>query len=341
MKRFLLFLLSLLLGIILFSWIVSRIGWEEIKGALLVFTGPQGILIFALTFAALLVGNWKWKAILAGQKINISFRALLGPYLASFPIMFLAPVLFFAGEIFRSYVLRERNLVPFAKGAASVVIDRILEWTAALVVIFFGIVFFLYKIGLPSGKVALIFGGAFLVFVALISFFYFRTFRRESIARLFLRIFGLKNFNHSSSILEIEREIFNFFKFKKRAMWLGLGLSFLKTAILYLRTALLMLFLGKAVGALSVLSILGFNLLAVMLPIPAALGSHEAIQFFAFGALGMSSATAAAFAVIIRSAEILLAFLGIILLLRIGAGLLKLVILKKMNNIAKNINDQH
>ena len=44
---------------------------------------------------------------------------------------------------------------------------------------------------------------------------------------------------------------------------------------------------------------------------------------------------------IVNSVGILLAFLGIILLLRIGAGLLKLVILKKMNNIAKNINNQH
>ncbi len=336
MKRFLLFLVSLLIGVGLFIWIGKVVGWQEIKNAFLVFTGWQGLTVFSLTLLAILIGNWKWKEILRGENIKISFRELFKPYLAGFAIMFLAPILLWGGEIFRGYVLKEKNSIPWSKGMASVFIDRILEWTANLVVIFFGVLFFLLMIGFPPKNLAIIFGGVFLFFAFGISTFYLKTFRRESMAEFFLRIFGLRMLHRASSILDIEKEIFTFFKIKKPAMWRGFALSFLRAVVMYLRAWLLILFLGKSLGALPALSILGFSYLAVMIPIPTALGSHEAIQTFAFNSLGLGSSTATAFTMIIRGAELIIALTGVVILFRLGVGLFKNTLYKKMNNFNRN-----
>jgi len=337
MRKFLLFLISLLVGVGLFIWIGRTVGWQEIKNTFLVFSGWQGMAIFGLTLLMILIGNWKWKEILRGENIKISFRDLLNPYLAGFSVMFLAPILLLAGEFFRGYILKEQNAIPWSKGMASVVIDRILEWTANLVVIFFGVLLFLLIIGLPPMKLLIIFGGAFLFFAGGISYFYLKTFKRESMAKAILRTLGLAKLNQANSILEVETEIFNFFKPKKKSMWRGFGLSFLRAGAMYLRAWLLILFLGKEISALPALSILGFTYLAAMIPIPTALGSHEAIQTFAFSSLGLGLSAATAFTMIIRGAELIIALVGIIILYRLGIGLIRNTLFKKINNFSKNI----
>ena len=334
MRKLFLVLISFLIGVILFIWIGEVVGWQEVKKAFLVFTGWQGLAILGLTILMAIVGTWKWREILRGGGITVSFFDLFRPYLAGFSVMFLAPILFWAGEIFRGYVLKEKNSIPWSKGMASIIIDRILEWTANLVVVFFGGIFFLLMIGLPPKDLGMIFGGVFLFCAAGITFFYFKSFKRESMAKAFLKIFNQKL---DSQPLEIEKEIFIFFKLKKKEMWRGFGLSFLRAGIMLLRTWLLILFLGKSISALPALSILGFTYLAVMIPIPTALGSHEVIQTFAFNSLGLGMGTATAFTMIIRGAELILAFYGIIILFRLGLELLKNTLLKKAEKI---INQQ-
>lgn len=125
-------------------------------------------------------------------------------------------------------------------------------------------------------------------------------------------------------------------------MWKSFGLSFLRAGTMYLRAWLLILFLGRNISALPVLSVLGFTYLAVMIPIPTALGSHEAIQTFAFNSLGLGMASATAFTMIIRGTELIIALVGVIILFRLGIILLKNTLYKPehRNNrrIIKNEN---
>jgi len=187
-------------------------------------------------------------------------------------------------------------------------------------VIFFGTLFFICKVGRPSGNLVKIFGGAFLFLTFGIFFFYLKTFKKESIAKTFFKIF---NHRMDSKPLEIEKEIFDFFKLKQITTWKSFGLAFLRVILTYFRTLLLIIFLGEKISFLPVLSILGFSYLATMFPIPTSLGSHEAIQVFAFNSLGLSSSIAAAFTMIIRGAELIIAFAGLVILFRSGISLFK------------------
>src|SRR4030042_3462349 len=168
MKKLLLFLVSLLIGLGLFIWVLKFVGWQGIKSSFLIFTSWKGLVIFGLTLLMMLTGSRKWKEILKGEGINVPFLDLFKVYLAGFSVMFLAPVMFLGGEIFRGYVLKEKNSVPWSKGIASVIIDRILDWTVNLVFIFLGVLFFLLTIGSPPPKLIINFFGGFFFF-----FFFF------------------------------------------------------------------------------------------------------------------------------------------------------------------------
>ncbi len=166
-----------------------------------------------------------------------------------------------------------------------------------------------------------------------VSQYKFKVFRKESILKILSSWLGLKVLEEKGSLVEIEREIFNFFKPKRKQMWKAFSLSFLRAAVMYLRVFLLIIFLGKSIGGLPVLSVLGFTYLAALIPIPAALGSHEAIQIFAFNSLGLGSFAAAAFTMIIRGAELIISLVGIVILFRLGTGLLKSLLSKKISNL--------
>jgi len=326
MKKFLLFLISLVIGGLLFIWVIKLVGWQEIKRAFLVFTGWHGLAVFSLTFLLALAVTWKWKVILKGEEVDISFLELFRFYLAGFSLTYLFPMIFWGGETFRAYLLKRKNSVSWSKGMASVIIDRIFDWTTNLIIVFFGIIFFVLTIGLPPKKLAIIFGGTFILWFLAVSFFYFKVFRRESLAKFFLNLANYKTQN--SEPLEVEKELFNFFKIKKISLWKGIGLAFFEELINFIRIWFLVLFFGKNISFLPILSIDGFSYLATMIPISASLGTYDMIQTFAFSALGLGANFGAAFALIIRGAEIILALIGAGFLLRLGVKLFEIDFLK-------------
>lgn len=337
MKRVLSFFISLIAGIGLLFWISRFIGWQETKSALFIFTGWHGLVIVLLTLLMVLVGAWKWKVILESQGYHLSHRDIIAPYLTCFSLIYLFPMIIFGGELFRGYVLRERHNIPWSKAASSVFIDKVLEATSFLFAILVGLVYFLIKIGLPPRNLCFIVGGFLFFCIVAIGFFYFKTFKRESIIKSVNGLLG-RSKALGGDVVAVEKEVFRFFKIEKKALWVGLALAFLRILITWARCWILILFLGKSINVLAALSILGFYYLAVMIPIPASLGSHEAVQVFAFNALGLGSGLAPAFTMIQRGAELIVVFVGLIFFLKLGIGLLQAFLFKKIDSIIKQDN---
>ncbi|PIS17360.1 MAG: hypothetical protein COT59_01055 [Candidatus Nealsonbacteria bacterium CG09_land_8_20_14_0_10_42_14] len=332
MKKILSFFFSLSLGVVLLIWVIRFLGWEEIKSAFLIFTGWHGMIILFLTFLMLFFGMWKWQVILKNQGHKLSHRELLGPYLAGFSLVYLFPMIVLGGEIFRGYILKEKHAVTRQKAIASILIDKILELTSFLIAIIVGLFFFFFKTGLPSRNLGIIFGVVILFLVLAAAFFYFKIFKRESIARFFNK-FLIKKFPNQESLIEIENEVFHFFKFKKKGLWQASALAFLRVAVTWLRCWVLILFLGKNVGIFSALSVLGFYYFVLMIPIPTALGSHEIIQTFSFQALGIGASIAPAFTMIQRAAELILAFIGLAIFMKLGMRLLRVALFRKVEGL--------
>jgi len=326
MKKFLFFLTSLLVGTGLFFWVLKEVGWQEIKNAFFIFTLWQGMIILILTVAKTITATWKWKVILRTEGVNVPFFSLLESYLAGFSIMYFFPTAFFGGEIFQSYILKKKYSVPWSKGIASSISDQILDWTTNLIVIFLGMTLFLFKMSLFPKKIAIICFIIFPLSLLGISYFYFKAFKKESIIGFLFKRFS-RNIQNVEA-LEIEKEIFSFFNFKKGSFWKGIFIGFIEEIFFLLRIWVLINFFGRDINLLSAVSILGFSYLAMMIPIPAVLGVHEGLQTFAFNALKLGAGLGTAFALVIRGADTILALIGAFISFRVGSELLRKTLLK-------------
>jgi len=334
-KKLLFFFVSLLIGVGLLIGVINFIGWHEIISAFLIFTGWHGLIILLLTLLALFLSLWKWQIILKGQGYNLPLLKLAGPYLASFSLMYLFPVVSLGGEIFRGYILKEKFAIPWKNGITSILIDKILEITTIFIAILGGLIFFVFKVGFPVNRLAIIAGIILFLSAALLGFIYFKIFKKESIVKSVAKLLGRKNF-FNMEILGAEREIFIFFKSRKNYLLLAFLLAFLRIAATWLRTWLLVLFLGKSVGFLTALSLLGFYYIISLIPIPAALGSHEVIQTFSFSAFGLGVGLAPAFTMIQRGAELVLALAGLAIFLKIGLEMIKNILFRKLESFTQD-----
>lgn len=257
MRKSLPLLLSLILGIILFYWITNIIGWKEIKNAFLVFSYWQGLIILSITISVVLVGALRWKEVLKGEGVLISLKDIIKPYLAGSSIVFLTPVIFWGDEVFQGYALKEKYSVPWTKGIASIAIERILEYTGKIPLIFFSILFFIQKISPIPPKLVIILGGIFLLLGIFIIIFYFKAFKKESMVRFFLRTFNLLERNGANSVLDVEKEIFNFFHLAKTTTRRAFELTLLRVALMIIRTWVLILFLANPSNLFLVLALEG------------------------------------------------------------------------------------
>jgi uncharacterized protein (TIRG00374 family) len=329
MKKTYLFLISFLVGVLLLVLVIKIVGWNEIRKSLLIFTGFKGLIIFLLTFLWMLIINWKWKEILKTRGTDIGFFNLFKPFLAGFSVLYLFPTLVLGGEFLRGYILKKKYSLSWSKGMASVFIDRIVDWTTNLGIVFLGMGFFLSKIGILPKKIGLAVGFTFFIWLLFTIFFYIMAFKKKSIVRLFFKIFRLGSLN--IGLMDMEKEIFDFFNVKNISFWKIIGIALLEEAILLFRIYILLIFLGKEIGFLVALSISGFYYLSTMIPIPASLGIQDGVQAFAFGALRLGASVGTAFTLIIRTAELAVALIGIILLFRLGIKVFEDTLYKEEN----------
>lgn len=297
------------------------------------FSFKAGLMILFLTALSYLVRSWRWKTILKSQGYDISAMRIIEYYLSGNALGFFFPLVVFGGEVFRGYDLKEKYSVPWSKSIASVFIDRFLEITINTIAIIFGVFFFLSKVSFPSENFKIYLFVLAIFTALLIGAFYFKSFKKESIIGFFLKRLNLRNYNGANTIIDTEREIFSYFRPNAKTMWHGLALTILMELILLARAFLLVLFLGKNIGSLASLSIVAFSFLAVILPIPAAIGSHEAVQSFIFNSLGLGASTGLAFVFIIRGAELIMALAGLIIFFRLGLELLRAFLLRKIKKL--------
>ena len=106
-------------------------------------------------------------------------------------------------------------------------------------------------------------------------------------------------------------------------MWMALIINLLKFVVSIARSWAIIFFLGIRADVVTVFSISAFSNIAYIAPLPAALGSLEALEAFAFEKLGFASPSAVAFTLILRAADILLALVGIFLVFRFSTKWLR------------------
>jgi uncharacterized protein (TIRG00374 family) len=338
MKKILKFLISFFIGIFIFWLVMKMVGWGKIGEALVLFSGFEGLIIILLTFTTAIIGVLQWKLILQSQGSNIPTKELGKLWLVGFMMSYLTPCTLLGGEALQVYLLKKRFNLNWEKSAASIIIDRILSGTFFLMFLIAGILAFCFYGHFPSDImlwfIILVIGGLF----GLLLLFYFKALNKESVLEWFLHFLGIKkekikNNKNGKIVFSTEKEVIRFFSPKKTAFWKSLGLSFLRYFLLFFRVSLLIFFLKGGIEISRTLAIYGLANFALLLPLPAALGSLEAAGAFSFNALGLGAGEGTIFAITLRSADLFLCLIGFIFGIKFGLNLAERKILEFIDRL--------
>ncbi len=329
MKKILNFLIALIIGIFIFGLVIKIVGLKRIEEATLLFLSFKGLIIVLLTFIIAIISVLRWKLILRSQGFNPLANELkdIGKiWLVGFAICYLTPVALFGGEAFRVYLAKKKFNLKWEKSAASVVIDKILDGTFFLMFLIIGILTFLFYGHFPTVTMAWLIGLIVGLLAGSLFLFYFKAINKESILGWILKFFGIKeekikNSSNGRMVFDTEKEIIRFFSLKRKSFWKGIGLSFLRYFLFFLRAAILIFFLEGGMEISRALAIYGFNNLALLFPLPATLGSLETVGILSFKALGLEMAHGSVFAMVLRGADLILSLFGVIFLLKFTLNL--------------------
>jgi len=342
MNKVIFFLASLTIGIMIFGLVTSKVGLGEITNAFFLFSLRGLMAVLILTFLIGLTDIWKLKFILKTQGQNLSCLKIAEVWLPGFAVSYLTPFAIWGGEFFMVYILRKKFEVAWEKGGASVFIFRVIDATIFFPFLIAGIFIFPALTGyFPTTKVLIVGGIITSIFVLLLLNFYIKSFKGKSVLEGFLKIFKknrkkIEETKGGKIFFDGEKEVIKFFNPRKKEMWIAIANSVVKYLLILTRVWLLIFFFQGGVSVLKALTVYGFFNLSCLLPVPAQLGILEVSEAIVFQGFGLGANVGIAFALTLRAMDFLGCFMGILVTIKIGFGLIKRKIIEIIDKLTLN-----
>ena len=326
MKKILLFILSLVVGIALFIGVIVYIGVDEIIAAFQSFSWSIIAVVVVLSFIQVFITIYRWKLILEAQGDRVPFRKLIAPKFVGYAISFLTPGLYVGGEPVRAFVLKKQTGTSYSHGFASIIVDKILDFTYPLPFLIAALVYAIFAYDLPWGAVS-VFVLILFILIIILGIFYIQTYRGRGFFSSLIKFFQLHRIRRINRLLEkmlyFEKLIITFFNHRQTLFIKGLLISLLGGIVILTQFTVILYALGVAASFWQILVMMVFMILSFLIPIPASLGAFETGQVVVFAALKHTTSAGVAFTLILRTAEILKVGLGLIFLSNLGLKFLK------------------
>jgi uncharacterized protein (TIRG00374 family) len=321
MRKYLFVFVLLLIGIGLFIFALKTTDLSQVTFALLKLWPTKFLLVLFIYFSgAILISSFRWFFILKTEKQKPKFSRVLWAKTVGHSLSYLTPVVFLGGEPFRYIILKEENSIDSNSIISSIIIDKLIFFVVSAISFLIGLFFFLNYIHVAF-KIKFFIFAALIIGLALAELIYFKVQKLIEkrgiftwlIEKLYLsKIKTIKE--NQKKIEEIEKEIFNFFKVKRKATTITLVLATIEIFFLLFSYWLIIHFIGKGLELGKIFAINGMIGLAYIIPLPAALGSLEVSQAFIFDTFELYSGSGIAFSLILRGISLIIAGIGISLL---------------------------
>ncbi len=326
MKKTLVLLGSLLVGIGIFLYMILHFNIKEALSSFAVFSPKTLFLYLLVSVIIMIVLVFRWKRIMNTLDIKIPFLKLFLYKLSGYAVGYLVPTKK-VGVDARTYLLfKEKKIVSSSKGASSVMLDNMLEFAGDIFFAFVGFIvlisFFNISLKLKIALIAALCASALLVG----SFFYSYNRGKHVFSRLieFLRIDRIKVFNLLKNwVKSSEKHNIRFIKNNRKEVFISFLISLSLWILMFIEYKFALKIIGYTVGFKEIFVILTFVSIAYLIPIPAALGVLEASQVSAFSLLGMRPSTAIALSFIVRARDLVWTILGLTVLYAHSASSLK------------------
>jgi uncharacterized protein (TIRG00374 family) len=329
MKKIIIFLIALTIGILIFGLVTTKIGFKEIIKAFTLFSWQGLIVILILTFLIVLTDTWKLKYILQSMGHRFSYSETAKIYLMGFAMTYLTHVAVWGGEFIMIYALKKKYSVSWEKSIASIFIFRAVDATIFFPFLVLGVFIFPFFYGGFSLSNTLIYGAIVTaIFVILILYFYIKSFKKQSVLSGILKFFGknpeeIKKSENGKLFFEGEKEVLKFFGPRKKEMWIAIVNSIIKYLLSLLRVWFLIFFFKGGTDILKALSVYGFVNFSTLVPIPAQLGILEASEAVVFQGFGLGANLGIAFSFLLRTMDSLVSLSGIVFIFKLGFDSIK------------------
>ncbi len=306
--------ISLLLGVLIFVLFFLRAGISDVSSAFSGISVKYLILFLAASFVIALILALRWKLILNSFHVRVPLLKCFNYRTAAFAVGYITPSMRFGGEPLRVSLVR-KHCGSTAKAASTVVIDRSIDLTSNFLFFLIGLVIVVMKFTLPGNTLFVILAGAGLALIGL-SFFYYRLHTGKGFFIHLLRKLRLDRIKwikkYEKDIIRTEKHVTDFLRKDKKTFFLAMLVSVLAWVFMFLEYKFALLALGYNAPISSLFIVISFVGIAVMMPIPGALGVLEAGQTSAFALIGGRHSTGIALSLVIRARDLMWTAAGII-----------------------------
>ncbi len=339
MKKILVLLGSLIIGIAIYIYVMLHFNLKEVLSSFAVFSPVTLTLYLLISFVIMSVLVLRWRRLLTAYKIKIPFWRLFSYKLSSYAVSYLTSMRKVIVDARTYLLLREKEKISLSKGVSSIMFDNMIELLGDVFFAFIGfialIIFFNISLKL---KIMLLLALCISGFI--VGFFFYRHLTGKYFIPTiieFLRIDRLKTFDTIKKWAKIEEnQSIKFLKIKRKEVLISFLISLFLWALMFIEYKLALKILGYNAGLNEIFIILVFISIAYMVPIPAALGVLELSQLSAFSLLGIRPSIAIALSFLVRGRDLLWSAIGLINFYGHGATILNRYLNK--NDNAKHNN---
>ncbi len=314
-RRVLVALLWLLAAGVLW-WALRAAPLAEIATVLRALTAWQVLILLTVNAGIVLLFGMRWWLILRAQGYTIPYGAIARYRLAAFGVSYFTPGQHFGGEPLQVYLVNKRHAVPGTTAIAAITLDRVLELIANFTFLVIGV-----AVVLSSGVFAgiapcstllpvaglLVLPGAYLAalwlnrspFTAILLVLTSRLPKAGWLEKL------------ADAVRSAEREMADFCRHKPAVMAQAVVVSALVWVTLIFEYWLALLFLGHALAVWEIIIFMTAARLALLTPLPGAVGALEAGQVLAAQSLSLEPALGLGLGLLIRARDISFGLAGL------------------------------
>ncbi len=338
MKKLFYSLISLIIGILFLIYALKRAGLENIGEAISELTTLGFLLSLLIYLLIFYIGTIKWSLVLRSEGYKIPLLKIILAEFSGFTVSYITPFFYIGGEGVRAYVLKKQTNIPFGKGLASIISDKILTLIACGILFILGA--FLLVFNANSFKGYLVAALMFLMSFSGFIFFYSMIKGKKKFFVGLLKILGLTRIRYlkrnEEKIHQIEEEVQTFFRDRPKQLTLGIILGCIKIFLSLVLFKIILIFLGYNISFYFIVLIRALSLLISLVPIPGALGIYESSFGFAFESLGLHTSIGVVLGLILRALDVIALIIGLIFLYRFGIKLMINLIFKGNNHNFNN-----
>ena len=317
--KILFFLIGLAVGLAVFALMSGDIEWVEVGESFTNMRWWQLLTLLVLMEGGMVAATLAWKSILE-EKTPLPFSPLLKIFTVGFSLSYLTPMSLIGGEALQTYFLHQKLNLPWKKSIVSIILRKTISFVVLTVVILTGLGFFFFLGGKLSRQLGLL---VFLIFLGIFIFFFLlfkKAERRRSLIGGLVRALGLDQIletDQMKTVLSYEQEVLHFFQTRNQAFWRTLRFTILECFCYLGQAFFLFAFLTGQWTGIGALMTYSFSGLSSFFILPAALGSLEVMEGFAFHSLGLALSLALTFSLIWRGLRLLVCLTGGVMALQL------------------------